>query len=31
VLRNKSSLTLSVDLPAPAQMHIRSESHRTNL
>jgi serine protease Do len=31
VLRNKSSLTLSVDLPAPAQKHIRSESHRTNL
>jgi serine protease Do len=31
VLRNKSSLTLSVDLPAPAQRHIHSESHRTNL
>jgi serine protease Do len=31
VLRNKSSLTLSVDPPAPAQKHIRSESHRTNL
>jgi S1-C subfamily serine protease len=31
VLRNKSSLTLSVDLPVPAQKHIRSESHRTNL
>jgi C-terminal processing protease CtpA/Prc len=31
VLRNKSSLTLSVDLPAPAQKHLRSESHRTNL
>jgi C-terminal processing protease CtpA/Prc len=31
VLRNKSSLTLSVELPAPAQKHLRSESHRTNL
>ncbi len=31
VLRNKSSLTLSVELPAPAQKHIHSESHRTNL
>ena len=31
VLRNKSSLTLSVELPTPAQKHIRSESHRTNL
>jgi serine protease Do len=31
VLRNKSSLTLSVELPAPAQKHIHSESHQTNL
>ena len=31
VLRNKSSLTLSVELPAPAQKHVRSESHQTNL
>jgi serine protease Do len=31
VLRNKSSLTLSVELPAPSQKHIRSESRRTNL
>jgi serine protease Do len=31
VLRNKSSLTLSVELPAPAQKRIRSESHQTNL
>jgi C-terminal processing protease CtpA/Prc len=30
VLRNKSSLNLSVELPAP-QKYIRSESHRTNL
>ena len=31
VLRNKSSLTLSVELPAPAQKHFHAESHRTNL
>jgi serine protease Do len=31
VLRNKSSLTLRVELPAPAQERIHSESHRTNL
>jgi serine protease Do len=31
IIRNKSSLTLSVELPAPAQKHIHSESHRTNL
>jgi serine protease Do len=31
VLRNKSSLTLNVELPAPAQKHVRSESHRVNL
>jgi S1-C subfamily serine protease len=31
VLRNKNSLTLSVALPAPAQKHIHSDSHRTNL
>jgi S1-C subfamily serine protease len=30
VLRNKSSLNLSVELPAP-QKYVRSESHRTNL
>ena len=30
VLRNKSSLNLSVELPAP-QQYVRSESHRTNL
>jgi len=31
VLRNKSSLTFSVELPAPAQKHIHAESHQTNL
>ncbi len=31
VLRNKNSLTLSVELPARAQKHIHSEGHRTNL
>jgi len=30
VLRNRSSLNLSVELPAP-QKYVRSESHRTNL
>jgi len=30
VLRNKSSLNLRVELPAP-QKYVRSESHRTNL
>ena len=30
VLRNKSPLNLSVELPAP-QKYVRSESHRTNL
>ena len=31
VLRNKSSLTFRVELPAPAPKQIHSESHRTNL
>ncbi len=31
VLRNRNSLTLSVQLPAPAQKHVRSEGHRSNL
>lgn len=31
VLRNKNSLALSVELPAPAQKQIRSQRHRTDL